>query len=265
MNVTDRHYANLIMQCLDGEDVQTRNSRCRRALCARFRFTSTPLVGARKTAWRNCLREWEWFMSGSSYLADLHESVRDWWRPWASKFGNVPFNYSRQFRFAYGSCGYVDQIERCVESLRDHPNSRRNVLTTWNAAEMWSRYCPITNCHNTVTQVFVERGAVCMKTYQRSADVICGVPHNWLQQWAFLVWLAHRAGRPVGWLEWEGGDCHVYEAHAGLAERILNTDPAPAPELVYRPAGDGETFRAEDFTLSGPYTPAITERAEMVV
>lgn len=268
MSFADLKYVDVIHECLAGDEVSTRNSVCFRALCCRARFVSAPLVGVRKTAWKNALREWQWFMSGSADILDLHESVRHWWRPWATENGYIPFNYSVQFRDAIGAAGRrTDQIANLIDGIRNHPGSRRLVITTWNAAEMWSPDCPITNCHNTVTQCFVGAdGALNMKTYQRSADVVCGLPHNWIQQWAFLMWLAHRSGRRVGWLEWEGGDCHVYKAHNDLTVRILraaqNQRP-PVPRLVYAPTSD--EFLADDFSLDGPYEPVITERAEMIV
>ncbi len=268
MLTTDEQYANLIRACMEGPAVTTRNALCHRTICYPVRFTSTPLVCARKTAWRTCLREWEWFMSGSNRIADLHESVRPWWQPWADKCGYVPYNYSRQFRFQAGNDdgNYFDQIGYLIDSVRDHPNSRRAVITTWNTSDMTRPDCPITNCHSSLVQAFVEPdgNTLHLKTYQRSADVICGVPHNWLQSWAFLMWLAHLTGRQVGSLMWEGGDCHVYDAHWSVANRVLGVSNfAPAPELIYTPTSDD--FRAGDFTLSCEYLPTLTDRAEMIV
>lgn len=262
----DESYADLIRKCLAGPKVTTRNSDCYRTVCQRYRFTQTPLVTLRKTAWRSALREWEWFMSGSNRLDDLHPSVQSWWKPWASPIdGRIRFNYSVQFRHGSGqSEETTDQIAHLIDGIKDHPNGRRHVITTWNAADMLHPDCPLTNCHNTMTQCFVDPdGTLNMKTYQRSADVVVGLPANWIQQWAFLTWLARLTNKKVGWLEWEGGDCHVYAQHRELAERIVAERPLKAPELVYTPTTDD--FCAADFTLSSPYLFAIGERAEMVV
>lgn len=273
----DGEYARLIRTILDsGESVQTRNSRCRRVYGVTCRFSRTPLVTLRKTAWKNAIREWEWFMSGSANINDLHPDVRHWWRPWAHPDGLVPFNYSNQFRRSYGTPvadnlydvaeRKVDQVQLLIDGVSGHPYSRRNVITTWNTADMVHPRCGITNCHGTVIQAFVspEPDALSLVTYQRSADVICGLPHNWVQYWAFLLWLAFRAGRKVGELVWVGGDVHVYEAHEGLARRVAEAAPQPEPpELVYGPtSGD---FKAYEFGLDRAYRPAVEDRAEMVV
>jgi thymidylate synthase len=219
----------------------------------------------------------EWFLSGSNLVADLPESVQKWWTPWANEHGCVANNYSSQFRAFAGApngdhVAYCDQIEYLIESLKSHPNSRRAVITSWNTADMASSHTPITNCHGTVIQCFVDsRDNVDMFMYQRSADMVVGTPHNWIQYWALLQYLAHRAGRQPGKFTWMGGDCHIYEDHVDLVKRMLevcNEDddalgPTASPQLIYTPSSD--EFLASDFSLDAPYAPAITESAKMVV
>ncbi len=264
-NRCDNEYASLLSDVLRGETVNTRNSVVNRRIAKTVEFHGTPLVSARKTAWKTALREWEWFMSGSCDINDAHPSVRPWWEPWADKKGLVRNNYSVQFREFHGRDGSVDQIEALVAGVRDHPNSRRNVITTWNTADMLSPETPITNCWGTVIQVFDDWGGLHLVTYQRSVDAVCGLPHNLVQMWAFLLWLAHRTGKPAAALVWIGGDVHVYQEHNDLAWRIIHAaeKARPTPNLVYRPTT--EDFRADDFTLDCEYAPVLTERAKMIV
>lgn len=260
----DGFYVWLIDDCLrDGDRIRTRNAECFRLFCVKETFNDTPLVGARRTAWKNALREWEWFMSGSNQIADLHPAVRPWWEPWANPYGHVPHNYSKQFRHWNGP---FDQIANLIDGIQHHPYSRRHVVTTWNADAMAHPDCPITNCHGTVIQVFVRPDdSLHLYTYQRSVDVICGLPHNLIAYWAFLLWLAHRTSKKVGSLIWEGGDVHVYAEHAELAGRIVDTwgDCKPTPQLVYTPTSSD--FLASDFALDGQYQPVFSEKARMIV
>jgi thymidylate synthase len=262
----DSEYQDLLARLLyRGEIVTTRNSKVARSIAEVKTFDRTPLVCCRRTAWKNALREWEWFLSGSCNLRDLHPDVQSWWRPWANHNGDVFFNYSWQLRGFVGMEGRMcDQISYLVDGVKDHPYSRRNVITTWNTADMTSPDCPITNCHGTVIQAFVDtRNYLTLVTYQRSADVVCGLPHNWVQYWAFLLWLAHRGGREPRRLVWLGGDVHLYEVHKDLASEVIKVAPSTGPELVY--TSTSEDFRADDFALDGPYHPRITTRAEMVI
>jgi thymidylate synthase len=262
----DAAYAALIRDCLDhGERIETRNSRVFRAASERLiTFTSTPLVAARKTAWRNALREMEWFLSGSDSINTLHPSVRHWWRPWADATGRVANNYSKQFRrFA----GNFDQIAYLIEGVRHHPYSRRNVITTWHTKDMAAPETPITNCHGSLLSARVGTGnRLHLSMVQRSADVVCGLPANWIQYFALLLWLARRTGREVGSLTWHGLDNHVYETHHDLARRVIDAAPrcGPTPTLLYHGTPDAE-FKADDFALGGMYEPVVTDRAEMVV
>lgn len=279
MNHVDLEYARIIEACLGGYKLTTRNAECYRTRIPSDRtvvFDSTPLVSARKTAWKNCLREMEWFLSGSCDVSDLHESVRPWWQPWANDVGWVFGNYSQQLRRFVGydfanqyeeGNREVDQVQYLIESIRDHPNSRRAVITTWNTTEMTDPLIPITNCWGTLIQAYVEDGVLHLETHQRSCDVVCGLPHNWLQMWGLFVWLAHQGGRKVGTLTWHGGDVHVYAEHRELAEKIVEAVDhdrmRETPRLVYEPTS--KEFSAEDFRLDRPYAPVIEDKARMVV
>lgn len=264
----NKQYTDLLQSTLEtGDTIRTRNSVVRRVAGVRAAFSSAPLISARKTAWKLALREMEWFLSGSSNVQDLHPSVRHWWEPWKDASGCVSNSYSDQFSSYRGQREeeFVDQVNVLIFGVSEDPFSRRHVITTWHTADMIAPETKIANCHGTVIQCVVSADhKLDLITYQRSADLICGLPHNWIQYWALLMWLASRTGTDVGRLVWMGGDVHLYEAHTGLAERIVASQVyAAAPDLIYTPTT--ELFRAEDFTLSGEYQPIITEKAEMIV
>lgn len=274
-NHCDQQYVCLLRRLLgEGERIRTRNADVRRVMWPRIEFKGTPLIGVRKTAWRNGLREWEWFMSGSNRIDDLHPSVRHWWEPWVDECGVIPYNYSEQFRRMTmvdpdtGHVGSFDQIKYLTDGLRGHVNSRRNVIGTWYTPEMAHPSCPITNCHGTVIQALVDSvNRLHLFMFQRSADVICGLPVNFIQYYSFLLWLAGNSSRGVGNLTWTGGDVHLYEEHVPLAERIVAAadQVQPTPALVYHGKSRDAEYRADDFELSGEYRPVLVEKARMVV
>lgn len=262
----DRKYLDVIEDIfIDGQDIESRNSQTRRIINPVVKFNSTPLISIRRTAWKHALREMEWFLSGSKKIEDLHESVRHWWEPWVDH-GFIHHNYSQQFRQFAGTGQSVDQLKYLINGLKNNPFSRRHVITTWNTADMTCQYCQITNCHGTVIQCYVNPDdTVDMTMYQRSADLMLGVPHNWIQYWAFLMYLAHQSGRKVGKFTWIGGDTHIYEAHMEVADkcRHSNISQTETPELTYTPTSDN--FKADDFTLVGEYKPIIKESLELIV
>ncbi len=280
---TDYWYQHLVDVCWNwGDRLTYRNGDRKRLICpGQIRFDKTPLVSLRKTAWKSALREMEWFLSGSNKLADLHPSVHHWWLPWVNEQGRVAMNYGEQLRnwtvYKDIDAGQLDTIYRpepfdCIaafiDGIKKHPHSSRHVITTWNTPEMYSDECMITNCHGTVIQGFVTNGVFDLFMYQRSADVVLGLQHNWIQYWAFAHWVAHRTGNKLRAFIWQGGDVHVYVKHQEMIEKILAADHyrelALAPELIYEPTSEDKFF-ADDFRLAGDYSPFITDPLEMVV
>lgn len=253
-----------------GSKINTRNSDTLRAKNILIEMNSTPLISARKTSWKSALREFEWFMSGSCDVNTLHESVRPWWKPWANASGKITNNYSEQLRGSSGKLSNnFDQIKYLEEGIKNHPYSRRNLITTWNTADMAHVSTAITNCHGTVIQCLVEPedNSLHMTMIQRSSDMVVGLQHNLIQYWAFLQYLAHKGGRKVGGIVWHGIDCHIYESHTDIAREIVaqgyQIPRDPAPQLVYTPTS--EEFLASDFSLDAEYKPKITSKVEMIV
>ena len=267
--MVDDEYDCVVHQTMKwGKTVRTRNSVVRRTRDYVATFDSCPLISLRKTAWRKSLYEFEWFMSGSDNINDLHDSVKNWWSPWVSVNGTIHYNYGRELRHFCGDMLQVDQINYLLNGVKNHPFSRRNCITTWNTADMTYSLTPITNCHGSWIQVLVEDEKVYLSMVQRSVDVICGLPHNWFQYWGFLMWLCHHSGFGVGSFTWHGVDVHIYESHFPLAEKILAAtlpENYKTPTLKYNPPEGVTDFKADHFSLEGEYSPVLLDRAEMIV
>jgi thymidylate synthase len=287
---------------LEAPSVRTRNSNCRRTFGAWIRFSQFPLITARKTAWKKALREMEWFLSGNCVCP---EELKDWWKGQLSPTGSYFCGYGEQLRYSgngedhpsggyslmvrdriengkllYGavpSDGHFDQIAHLIHSLKHHPYSRRHVITTWdpeamaNITRINNNINTPTTCHLSFAQFQVTHdGKLDMISVQRSADVLLGLPHNWVQHWALLTWLAHHAGLKVGHYKWLGNDVHLYDvkshieaAHAIDDERMANSVTA---QLVYKPTD--EAFKASDFDVEflygEPSPPCWTDRPELL-
>jgi len=268
MKSADKQYQDLIGNIMSyGENVQSRNSMTKRVENQKLQFDSTPLITVRKTAWKSAIREWEWFMSGSTDINQLHPSVRPWWNAWANNYGSVNNSYGQQFRRFKGTYGYTDQIQYIIDNIKKDPYSRRNIITTWNTDDMINKDTPITNCHGSLIRFSVSCNTTLnMSMLQRSADVMLGAPHNYIQYWAFLMWIAHRTGLKVGTFTWLSGDTHIYKSHYEVAKEICRLtidENIPKPTLIYNPTSD--SFKADDFSLIGEYKPVINTKLEMIV
>lgn len=262
MNNVDKIYQKMIKNIyLTGIDISARNSKVKRLLNLTAQFDSTPIVSLKRTAWKHCLLEMEFFLSGSTNINDLDEKVRHWWTPWIKENGDMPNSYGKQFR-KYNH--RFDQIEHIIEQIKLNPYSRRHVVTAWNPEDMASPSTLINNCHSSLMMFNAEYGKLHYTMVQRSADIICGVPHNWLQHYALLQYISSRTGLNIGNFTWFGNDCHLYEEHFNVAKEIISGKTKNNElKLMYNPTS--QDFLAKNFNLIGNYTPNKTSKAKLIV
>lgn len=263
----DIAYAHLLSNILEeGDRVVTRNSETFSHFnLPNITFTEAPIVSVRKTQWKKAISEMEWFISGDIMCP---ENLLNWWAGQLNDGKYLLDGYPEQFRHSCSSVGNFDQVEFILNGLKNNPNSRRLLISMWNPGEM-ANITDInqnpntpTCCHSIIVQFFVRNKKLHMKTYQRSADMLLGVPHNWIQSWAMLMYFAHHAGIEVGSMTWMWGDAHIYneESHIKAAEEILKavdlTNPNEVtvltPILCYEYSTRNEMLPllyAEDFEL----------------
>lgn len=276
MTKIDKIYRKLIKKIQkDGELIPSRNGLTRRHFSLpTVKFCSTPLVTLRKTATMKALEEMEWFLSGNSKCPI---SLYDWWRNQLSPDGHYFCGYGSQLiHYPNDNCNGFNQIKALIDGLTNHPFSRRHVITTWNPADMAnitkinSNEKTPTTCHTTIAQFFISKnGGLSMHSYQRSADMLLGVPHNWIQSWALLLWLATQIDSYVNTMLWTFGDAHIYQekSHLEVANIIIANKVRVydcPPKLSYT-AKAGKPFNIADFELLGePHDPITTIRPRLL-
>jgi len=261
--MTDYLYQKLLQTVSDcGDLVETRNHLTKSCFdLDPLTFTKTPLVTLRKTAWKLALREMEWFMSGDMKCPD---ELLPWWQDQLTN-GMYRGGYSHQYRRS-GYTGTFDQIQYLLKGLRNNPNSRRLVMTTWNPSDMahitelnHNKATPAC-CHGSMIHLFVREGRVYMTHYQRSADLLLGIIHNWCQYWALLMYFARHSELQVGSLRVLLGDAHIYQedSHIEAVKQLLRIPVQPEVDnsfnLLYNPVVQSTgvpEFKASDFVMEG--------------
>ena len=144
----------------------------------------------------------------------------------------------------------LDQLKNLVANIVFDPDSRRHMVNLWNSPAMDHANLPC--CHGSVIQFYVAGGKLHSHVYQRSVDVIVGLPVN-LASYALLnMMLAQVVGMAPGEFVWTGGDCHLYSNHLEQADLQLTRAPLPLPVMRINPdVTDLFAFRFEDFELVG--------------
>ena len=207
-----------------------------------------PLVTTKKLHMRSIIHELLWFLQGDSNIRYLKENGVSIWDEWADEDGELGPIYGVQWRsWPTPSGDTIDQISGVVELLKTNPDSRRILVSAWNAADIDKMAIP--PCH-TMFQFYVADGKLSCQLYQRSADIFLGVPFN-IASYALLThMLAQQCDFKVGDFIWTGGDCHLYLNHLEQVEEQLSRKPLPLPRLAIKRRPDSIfDYRFDDFEI----------------
>lgn len=247
--VHDEHqYLSLISDILEfGEKVNGRNGDtltvCGSAMHFSLEGGTIPLLTTKKVAWKTCLRELLWFVSGSTDNELLQKQNVKIWDGNASRefldsrglsnlrtndLGPVYGHQWRHFNATYGSChddykekGH-DQLQQVLNDLKNPEtrSSRRHIVSAWNPCQIDKMALP--PCH-VLFQFHVTNGnKLSCSLYQRSGDIGLGVPFNIMSYAAFTILVAKHCDLEPYEFIYYLGNAHIYQEHKdSLMEQII--------------------------------------------
>lgn len=222
-----------------------------------------PLLTTKKLHLKSIIHELLWFLNGDTNVAYLQRNGVRIWNEWAGPDGDLGHIYGYQWRkWPDYSGGHIDQIKEAVDQIRNNPDSRRIIVSSWNVADLDRMNLP--PCH-AFFQYYVAGGRLSLQLYQRSADSFLGVPFN-IASYALLTMMtAQVCGLKPGEFIHTLGDAHLYLNHLDQAHTLLSREPRPLPVMRINPeVKDIFGFRYEDFSLEG-YDPWPAIKGEVSV
>ena len=230
----------------------------------RFRMSDGfPLLTTKKLHLKSIIYELLWFLNGDTNVKYLQEHGVRIWNEWADPDGSLGHIYGYQWRsWPDYDGGHIDQIQEAVDTIKNNPDSRRIIVSSWNVADLSRMNLP--PCH-TFFQFYVADGKLSLQLYQRSADIFLGVPFNIASYALLLKMMAQVTGLQEGDFVHTFGDAHIYNNHNEQARLQLTREPRPLPKMIINPEVKNIfDFKYEDFTLQD-YDPHPHIKAEVSV
>ncbi len=169
----------------------------------------------------------------------------------AFRYGDLGPIYGKQW-LSWGERGY-NQIDKIIDQLKNNPFDRGIIVSAWNAQDLDKM--ALRPCH-TMFQIYARprKGEtyLSLKLYQRSADLMLGVPFNVASYTLLLYMLSHVLNmKPYKFIH-TFGDLHIYSNHIEAANGILKRDPIDYPTLEIKNRRESiYDFRLEDFEIKG--------------
>jgi len=257
-----------------------------------------PLLTTKKVFLRGIIIELLWFLKGESNIKYLIENDVHIWNSWPYKYyketnekkgkevlsqqdfiekikndgkfakiwGELGPVYGVQWRHWKDENGQeIDQIARVIQQIKNNPDSRRIIVSAWNASkidEMAKSGLP--PCH-TMFQFYVSNGKLSCQLYQRSADVFLGVPFNIASYALLTMMVAKVTDLQLGDFVHTFGDVHIYKNHLEQVDLQLTRKPKQFPKMkIDNAVKDIFSFKPSDFKLSG-YDPHPPIKAPVAV
>ena len=194
---------------------------------------------------------WIW-QKKSNRIEDLNSHI---WDQWAREDGTIGKAYGYQMGKKYefktkDGIKEMDQVDFVLYLLKNDPSSRRIMTNIFNHAEL--KDMALEPCVYG-TQWLVKEGKLHLILNQRSQDMLAANGWNVMQYAALQTIFAKISGLKVGTLTHNIGDCHIYDRHVPLVEKLLNADPVEcSPRLIIKNEKDDfYKYTVEDFEIQG--------------
>lgn len=276
MNQEEYQYINLLKQILEHGTWETgRNGRTKSIFGSMMRFSlvnnKIPILTSKKVAWKTCLRELLWFISGKTSNKILKEQNVHIWdangsREFLDSRGLHHYQvdelgpiYGFQFRHFnakwqgddhnYTGEG-IDQLQKIIDALKDPRErfSRRLILSAWNPTQLDEMALP--PCH-ILCQFNVHDGnKLSCALYQRSCDEFLGSCFNIASYSMLTHLLAKHCGLEAHEFVYFKGNCHIYEEHMDAVQLQITREPFEFPTINIREKKENiDDYKVDDFEL----------------
>ena len=194
---------------------------------------------------------WIW-QKKSNKIEDLDSHI---WDQWAGEDGTIGKAYGYQLGKKYefktkDGIKTMDQVDYVLYLLKNDPSSRRIMTNLFNHEEL--KEMNLEPCAYS-TQWIVKQGKLHLILNQRSQDMLAANGWNIMQYAALQYMFAQVSSLEVGTLTHNIGDCHIYDRHIPLVEKLIEAKSMDVePKLIIKnPTKNFYDFKVDLFELEG--------------
>jgi len=229
-----------------------------------------PLLTTKKIHTKSIIHELLWFLRGDTNVKYLQDHGVTIWDEWSDENGDIGPIYGKQWvdwdgwfsKDHMGEGGVlgvhfkgINQIQQCIDKLRNNPDSRRIMVNAWNVGDLKDMKLPPchygfqlytreltlderaiyyeTNfkgflgdhkTHTKLDSLRMPTREISLMWNQRSVDTFLGLPFN-IACYGFLLHMfAQQLNMVPGELIGNLGDVHLYNTHITYAEEQVMRD-----------------------------------------
>ena len=274
----EKDYFNLVKTVLDSDILQQNRTGIKTKyipagiltcnLCEGF-----PMMTASKRGYKYVSAELECFIKGITDKREFQKRNCHIWDEWCQpKLVNYSHNeddyikmknepelgpiYGAQWRcfdgqlednkLVYGTG--TDQLLNIIETAKSDPTSRRLVCISWNPNH--SEYMALTPCvFSWQIQIDVNSNYIDLTYYQRSCDLMLGVPADLESYSMLLILLANELGYKPRYVNALMSNIHIYENHINGAKTLLTREIFNLPTIKLKKFNGILNFEYTDFEV----------------
>ncbi len=277
----ETEYLNLVSHILERGDFHRNRTgvRTRRihgaALRAENVIRQFPILTTRKMPLKSITAEIIGFLNGYTNASDFEELGCNWWRAnadenqaWLDNPNRIgPGDLGRIYGAQWTDFNGVNQVQQVIDQIRTGEDNRRMIINAWNPAELDKMALP--PCH-VMYQFYLDKEGLSVSLYQRSCDLMLGVPNNIMGASILLIIIALVTGNTPKHVAWYGHDVHIYDNHEADARTLIDRERRTPPSIAIVPSAPNRdlsvytNWRPEDFRLLD-YRPGPAMKMPMAV
>ena len=210
-----------------------------------------PLLTTKKMALNSILVELEGFIKGITSKKWYQDRGCSIWNSWSNPLAGPGDDLGPIYGYQWRRFGQVydedddgclfkhDQFNNIINTLKNNPHDRRMVCSAWNPIHASRMALP--PCH-VLWNVVILGDKLNLAWYQRSCDLMLGVPFNIASYATLLLLLCKESGFKPGILHGTLSDCHIYENQIDQAKLQMNRLPRELPTMDIGGTGEFNVY-----------------------